>query len=89
MKIYFSEIAEHLSITRQGVRDAVLKAENILRDTESKLGLIARYGKITDDMQHILYITKKMSLINSERFRNREFQNCILAINDIAKKLVL
>lgn len=82
-----SEISEHLSITRQGVRDAVMKSENILRETEEKLGLMARYGKITDEMQKITYITREMSMINREKYRNEQLQNCILNIMNISKKL--
>ncbi len=82
-----SEISEHLGITRQGVRDAVLKAENILRDTEQKLGLMTRYGKITDEMQKISYITKRMTILNHDKYRNAELQNYILNIENIAKKL--
>ena len=38
-----SEIAEHAGITRQGVRDAIVRAEHTLRQVEDKLGLVARY----------------------------------------------
>ena len=40
------EIAENLGITRQGVRDQLLRAENALRETEAKTGLLARFGKV-------------------------------------------
>lgn len=39
-----TEIAEHIGITRQGVRDGVKRAEHTLREMEAKLGLVARYG---------------------------------------------
>ena len=38
-----SEIASLTEITRQGVRDRILKGERVLLDTESKLGLVARF----------------------------------------------
>ena len=37
------EIAEQLSITRQGVFDAIAKSKKQLTDYERKLGLVARY----------------------------------------------
>ena len=37
------EIAEQLSITRQGVFDAIAKSKKQLTDYEDKLGLVARY----------------------------------------------
>ncbi|MBE6993431.1 MAG: DNA-binding protein [Ruminococcaceae bacterium] len=39
-----SEIAEHAEISRQGVRDAIVRAETILRDTEDKVGLVRKYS---------------------------------------------
>ena len=41
-----SEIAENEGITRQGVRDAIKRAEVQLFDMESKLGLAAKFTKI-------------------------------------------
>jgi len=38
-----SEIAEEFGISRQGVHDAVKKAEKALHDYESKLGLVSKF----------------------------------------------
>jgi predicted DNA-binding protein YlxM (UPF0122 family) len=38
-----SEIAEEFGISRQGVHDAVKKAEKALHEYESKLGLISKF----------------------------------------------
>ena len=52
MDLYFqqdfslSEIAEQLGITRQAVRDSLLRAETTLYDTEAKLGLMKRFDNI-------------------------------------------
>ena len=40
-----SEIAQNVGITRQGVRDIIVRAENTLLDAEKKTGLIDRYLK--------------------------------------------
>ena len=37
------EIADQTGITRQGVRDRIVKGEKILTDLEAKLGLVARF----------------------------------------------
>ena len=37
-----SEVAEECGITRQGVRDALCKGEELLRDFENRLGLLAK-----------------------------------------------
>ena len=50
-----SEIAEHAGITRQGVRDGIVRAEHTLRAMEDKLGLVARYGdtaRCAGQMEH-------------------------------------
>ena len=39
-----TEIAEHAEISRQGVRDAIVRAESILRDIEDKVGLVKKYS---------------------------------------------
>ncbi|MBQ7300517.1 MAG: YlxM family DNA-binding protein [Clostridia bacterium] len=41
-----SEIADEIGITRQGVRDAVRRAEDTLSSFEEKLGLIARFERL-------------------------------------------
>lgn len=38
-----AEIAENNGITRQGVRDVIVRAEGILTDLEDKTGLIKRF----------------------------------------------
>ena len=40
-----AEIAENNGITRQGVRDIIVRAEKTLEDIEEKTGLIQRYHR--------------------------------------------
>ena len=49
-----AEIAENEGITRQGVRDAIVRARNILVEFEEKLGLYKRYGDIDDALDKVL-----------------------------------
>ncbi|MDR0405877.1 MAG: YlxM family DNA-binding protein [Clostridiales bacterium] len=48
-----AEIAEHLCITRQGVRDNIKRAEMILKDAEENLGIAKRYITIKTAAQQI------------------------------------
>ena len=48
-----AEIAESEGITRQGVRDAIKKAEIILTETEEKLGLARRFKILSGKMEII------------------------------------
>ena len=41
-----SEIAENEGISRQGVRDIIVRAENSLRETEEKTGIIKRFNEM-------------------------------------------
>lgn len=53
-----SEIAENTSVTRQAVRDALLKGEKILLDTEEKLNLGARIEKLEVRLKRINELIK-------------------------------
>ena len=52
MDLYFqqdyslSEISEQLSITRQAVRDSLLRAETTLFDTDARLGLLEKFNSL-------------------------------------------
>lgn len=53
-----SEIAESTGISRQGVRDNIVRAENSLREFEAKTGVVKRFeemqqniSKIEDDLR--------------------------------------
>ena len=48
-----AEISEGEGITRQGVRDAIKKAENILKGTEEKLGLARRFKTLSGKMKEV------------------------------------
>ena len=55
-----AEIAEQLSITRQGVSDALKKARTQLMDYEEKLGLAARYRALGDAAQRCMDALEKV-----------------------------
>lgn len=46
-----AEIAEQEAISRQGVHDTVHKAQKQLEEYEEKLGLLARYRRITQGLE--------------------------------------
>ena len=43
-----AEIAENYGITRQGVRDVIVRAEAILTELEDKTGIIKRFHKMQE-----------------------------------------
>ena len=48
-----AEVAEHLGITRQGVRDVIVRAEATLTELEDKTGLIKRFYAMQPKIQSI------------------------------------
>ena len=69
------EIAEHLGITRQGVRDGIVRAEQIITEFESKLGLAAKFGRLSDNVRCIVNAAEKIALINDTNYRNTELSD--------------
>ena len=58
-----SEIAEQTDITRYGIRDRIVKSENILLEMEEKLGLAKRF----DDMKIVIdSIINKLEKIKTD-----------------------
>lgn len=59
MELYYNEdlslaeIAEPLSISRQGVRDSIKRGEKQLLDLENTLGLLKRFKEIEKDVVNI------------------------------------
>ena len=48
-----AEIAENYGISRQGVRDAIVRAENTMTELEDKTGLLRRFMRLRDKIDSI------------------------------------
>lgn len=48
-----SEIAESVGISRQGVRDNIVRAENALREIENKTGVVKRFQEMQQSISEI------------------------------------
>ena len=87
MKLYYyhdlslAEIAEKLNISRQGVYDHLHRGEDILRDYESKIGLINRYNKFKEKIDNLLADINKLEIDNKQKSCLQE------KINDLKKYL--
>lgn len=55
-----AEIAENYGISRQGVRDVIVRAEAILTDLEDKTGLIKRFNAMHKQLQQIAEDAEKI-----------------------------
>ena len=63
-----AEIAENNGITRQGVRDVIVRAEAILTDLEDKTGLIKRFHAMRKQLQEVeATVTKLMWILGQTK----------------------
>ena len=82
-----SEIAQNEGITRQGVRDAVKRAENQLFDMEKKLGFAERSRKINDALGEIIESTEVINNYNMNVSLSREVNDAVVKIKSVVDSL--
>lgn len=63
-----AEIAENYDITRQGVRDIVVRAEKALEEIEEKTGLIRRYHRTRATTASLRQLSEEFRALNRSRF---------------------
>ena len=67
-----AEIAENYGISRQGVRDVIVRAEAIMTDLEDKTGLMKRFLQMQPQVQAILDAAEKIQTVNYRQYDNPE-----------------
>ncbi|WP_409968750.1 YlxM family DNA-binding protein [Bengtsoniella intestinalis] len=67
-----TEIAEHADISRQGVRDVIVRAETAMQDIEDKTGLIRRFEQMRPHLDAIEEASVKLTHINDRQYLNPE-----------------
>lgn len=82
-----AEIAENEGITRQGVRDAIKRAEFQLFEFENHLGLKRRYEESKAGLDEIMQLTEVIKEINLNTVLSREINDAVTRINTIAQML--
>lgn len=65
-----TEIAENYGITRQGVRDVIVRAEAILTELEDKTGIIRRFHKMQEQFSQIERAVDTIAQRNDERYQD-------------------
>lgn len=78
-----AEIADTYSISRQGVRSVLKKAETILFDMENKLGLAARFVKMREKSTEI---ASELDLIN-KTIKNDDISSKIHSLIEKIKEM--
>ena len=65
-----SEIAENAGISRQGVRDVIVRAEGIMQEVEDKTGLIKRFEQMRSHLAAIESAAAELKTINYRQYED-------------------
>lgn len=68
-----AEIAEDSDISRQGVRDNIKRAEQILTELESKLGLAKRFSDMKSGLEEIIKATESIETLSEALTQEQKF----------------
>ncbi len=82
-----AEIAENEGITRQGVRDAIKRAEAQLFDMEEHLGLARRFEQMRAGLDEIIDCAEKITALNMEGSLSHDINDASRRIREIAQSL--
>lgn len=69
-----SEIAENYGISRQGVRDVIVRAEAALTELEDKTGIIRRFHVMQDQLKAVLADVEAIARRNDEGGQDEEIE---------------
>ena len=82
-----AEIAENEGITRQGVRDAIKRAEAQLFAFEEHLGLYRRNEALRTGLEEISELTKLIDEINRKTILSREINDATSRISTLTQMM--
>ena len=83
-----SEIAADEGITRQGVRDAIKRAETQLIAMEERLGLVARFENMKIGLSEIIEHAEEIAIHNRKSALSMEINDGTAKIKAIAQTLL-
>ena len=69
-----SEIAENYGISRQGVRDVIVRAENYMTEIEDKTGLIKRFMQLQPHVEKIVDAAQQIKQLSFRRYEGRQLE---------------
>lgn len=83
-----SEISENVGISRQGVRDAIKRAEQIMLTSEEKVGFCRKFDQYREGLNEILNICGMVNEKNKGYGYSRFTEEGIKEIAAVASKLL-
>ena len=69
-----SEIAENYGISRQGVRDVIVRAEATLNELEDKTGIIRRFHPMQEQLSEIQTAVDAIAGRNAQQYQDDEIE---------------
>ena len=81
------EIAENYNVTRQGVRDVIVRAEATLTELEDKTHLIHRFREQREQLQELDALADRLQQRNDRNFRDQELDEIAGALKALCTKL--
>ena len=82
-----AEIAENYGITRQGVRDVIVRAEAILTELEDKTGIIKRFHRMQAQFAQMETAVDAIAKRNDERWQDDEVETLCHKLKDVLSQL--
>ena len=83
-----AEIAENYGITRQGVRDVLVRAEAYLTEIEDRTGLIRRFHTMQSQLREIADCVRQVTDLNDKRLGSDELEVLASRIQSLTDKLI-
>ena len=81
------EIAENYNITRQGVRDVIVRAEATLTELEDKTGIIRRFHLMQDQLKEVLADVEAIARRNDAVGQDEEIEALTTRVKAVLDKL--
>ena len=75
-----SEIAENYGISRQGVRDVIVRAEAYMTEIEDKTGLVKRFLQRTPHLERIEAAADELRKLNYRRYEDSRIEELVTVI---------
>ena len=86
----FYDLYYNDDLSRQGVRDIIVRAERALEDIEEKTGLIQRYHRTRAALSSLRDLCQQIQELNEERFSDNDLddlmQQMTTVINDMERE---
>ena len=82
-----SEVAEEHGISRQGVRDVIVRAEGIMTEMEDKTGIIKRFHKMQKALTEASENMDKIISINGNKYFDFELDSLAHKVKDTSEEL--